>query len=359
MNKMRYLIFFQYFGTKYSGVMETPVTQSVLGVQNYLEMAVKKLRPVGDVKFFVSSRTDTGVHAICNSAHVDIERAPGKAPFSETMLTKALNHHLKPEPICVLRAVRVGDHFHARYNALSRTYVYRVVTGCHHSELPVFERNLCWAATESLNMADMQEAAKMLLGTHDFSAFRSANTENVFKSPIKTLLQVDITPASGFWPHQSQCRDLQFWELTFKSRSFLYKQVRRMTRALVAVGQGLITPQQMKEILEKRDPTAFRGNAIAPPDGLFLKKVEYDGIGLIKLMHPHAHQPSFVKPPSRIALLLHHLSPHRFPLHFMEGEVDLDHRCGNASLPMNETQTLEPEQRCSPRRPHTKGLSPR
>ncbi|KAM4703607.1 tRNA pseudouridine synthase-like 1 [Rhinophrynus dorsalis] len=278
-NKVRYLIFFQYFGTKYSGVMETPVTQSVLGVQNHLEIAAQKLRPVGNVKFSISSRTDSGVHAICNSAHVDIERAAGKPPFPEEMLVHAMNHHLKPEPISLLKAIRVCDNFHARYKALSRTYVYRVVTGCSHSQLPVFERNLCWATPRSLNLAAMHEAAQVLLGTHDFSAFRSATTENVFKSPIKTLLRADVTPSSSLLPHPVHCRHLQFWDFTFKSKSFLYKQVRRMTSALVAVGQGRLTPLQIKELLESQDPNAFPGNPIAPPDGLFLKEVEYDGIG--------------------------------------------------------------------------------
>ncbi|XP_063293284.1 tRNA pseudouridine synthase-like 1 isoform X1 [Pelobates fuscus] len=278
-NKVRYLIFFQYFGTKYSGVVETPVTQSVLGVQNYLQMAAQKLRLVGNAKFTISSRTDTGVHAICNSAHVDIERAVGKPPFSETILVDALNHHLVPEPISVLKAVRVCDNFHARHNALSRTYVYRVVTGCNRFDLPVFERNLCWAASvSSLSVTAMEEAANLLLGTHDFSAFQSASNENIFRSPIKTLSQVDIKPSSSFWPHLLQYRDLQFWDLTFKSKSFLYKQVRRMTQALVAVGQGRLTPLQIKEIMDTRDNTAFPGNPIAPAEGLFLKEVEYEGI---------------------------------------------------------------------------------
>ncbi|XP_075459792.1 tRNA pseudouridine synthase-like 1 isoform X5 [Ascaphus truei] len=229
--KVRYLIFFQYFGTQYSGVMWTPVTQSVLGVQNYLEMAAQKLRPVGSIKFSISSRTDTGVHAICNTAHVDIERAAGKPPFTETVLVQALNHHLQPESI-------------------------------------------------SLNLAAIHEAAQLLLGTHDFSAFRCANSDNAFKSPIKTLLQADITPASCFLTHNLQYRDLQFWDFTFKSKSFLYKQVRRMTGALVAVGRGQLTPQHVKELLETRDPKAFPGSALAPPDGLFLKEVEYDEMDL-------------------------------------------------------------------------------
>ncbi|KAG8434344.1 hypothetical protein GDO86_012647 [Hymenochirus boettgeri] len=241
-------------------------------------MAAKKLRPVGIIKFFISSRTDSGVHAICNSAHVDIERTEGKPPFTEDILVQAMNHHLNPEPIKLLKAIRVFDNFHARYNALSRTYVYRVAVGCRYSDLPVFERHLCWAVDGGLNLATMHEASRFLLGKHDFTAFQSANSENAFKSPIKTLLKADITPSSGILVHQSQCRHLQFLDFTFKSKSFLYKQVRRMTGALVAVGLDRLTPQQLKEFLENKDPNHFLGNFVAPPDGLFLKEVEYEGI---------------------------------------------------------------------------------
>ncbi|XP_029434256.1 tRNA pseudouridine synthase-like 1 isoform X2 [Rhinatrema bivittatum] len=280
--RVRYLIFFQYFGTKYSGVMETPAGHSCLGVQNYLERAAQKLKPVSPIKFSISSRTDSGVHALCNSAHADVQRAEGKPPFTEEVLVSALNYHLRPEPISVLKAFRVPSNFNARYRALSRTYVYRLVTGCsHQSQLPVFDRNLCWAVRGGpLNVPAMREAAQYLLGTHDFSAYRSASTDDVFKSPMKTLVQADITPSSGHMSHHLPYRELQFWELTFSSRSFLYKQVRRMTGILVAVGRGRLMAHHVKEILETRDPLAFPENVIAPPDGLFLKHVEYDEIDL-------------------------------------------------------------------------------
>uniref|UniRef100_A0ACB8EDU8 tRNA pseudouridine synthase-like 1 n=2 Tax=Sphaerodactylus townsendi TaxID=933632 RepID=A0ACB8EDU8_9SAUR len=95
----RYLIFFQYYGTKYCGVMAVPPHQAVLGVQNYLEKAAEKLRPVTPIKFVVSSRTDSGVHALCNTAHIDIEKKPGRPPFPENILAKSLNSFLKGEPI--------------------------------------------------------------------------------------------------------------------------------------------------------------------------------------------------------------------------------------------------------------------
>ncbi|XP_072442576.1 tRNA pseudouridine synthase-like 1 isoform X1 [Chiloscyllium punctatum] len=276
--KARYLIFFQYCGTRYSGVMKSPSDQTILGVQNYLENAVQKLRPVNEVNIAISSRTDSGVHALCNSAHLDIQRKEGKPPFSAELLVNALNFHLKPEPISVIKAFHVADNFSARFRALSRTYVYRLVTGCwHHSQLPVFERNLCWPVSNTpLNTDIMKEAAQILLGTHDFSTFRSLNSETPFKSPLKTLLQVDVTPGFSISLQQNFHSHLKFWELTFRSRSFLYKQVRRMTGALVAVGQGRLMPQHIADLLEMRDSMAYPQNIIAPPDGLFLKNVEYD-----------------------------------------------------------------------------------
>ncbi|KAM5141171.1 tRNA pseudouridine synthase-like 1 [Mantella aurantiaca] len=274
--KVRYLLFFQYFGTKFSGVMRAPDHRPVLGVQNYLEMALQKLRIVGTPSVYISSRTDSGVHALCNSAHVDIERTPGKPQFSEAILVKALNFHLKPQSISVLKAFRVSDDFHARYDALSRTYVYRIATGCGHQDLPVFERNLCWAACErSLDVTKIREAAQILLGTHDFSAFRSVNSETPYKSPIKTLDQADFTASTSLFPNPCQDSDAQFWNFTFKSKSFAYRQVRRMTSALVAVGLGLLTPQQIRFHLETGEQMVFSRNIMAPPDGLFLKEVRY------------------------------------------------------------------------------------
>ncbi|XP_067329114.1 tRNA pseudouridine synthase-like 1 isoform X2 [Anolis sagrei] len=218
--RARYLISFQYCGTMYSGVMETPPDQAKFGVQNYLEKAAEKLRPLVPIKFVISSRTDAGVHALCNTAHIDVERSGGKPPFSESVLVQALNRNLKPEPIRVLGARRVSDTFHARFSALSRTYVYRVATGCSWPSelLPVFEQNLCWV---------------------------------------------------------TQRGELKFWELEFTSRSFLYKQVRRMAGVLVAVGQHRLDPEHVKKLLEIRDLMAYPSSTMAPACGLFLKNVEY------------------------------------------------------------------------------------
>ncbi|KAG8142316.1 hypothetical protein E2320_006249, partial [Naja naja] len=221
--------------------------------------AAEKLRASEPVKFVVSSRTDAGVHALCNTAHLDIQRKEGQPPFSADLL------------------VQVSSNFHARFLARARTYVYRVATGCTtYSDLPVFERDLCWANWRGhLNLAAMQEAATFLMGTHDFSTFCSASSETLARSPIKTLNWVEVSPSQGFLCEHSKDSNLKFWELEFVSRSFLYKQVRRMVGALVAVGQSRLQPHHIQELLAARDLMAYPPNTIAPPYGLFLKHVEY------------------------------------------------------------------------------------
>ncbi|XP_068027466.1 tRNA pseudouridine synthase-like 1 isoform X2 [Anomalospiza imberbis] len=273
----RYLVFFQYFGTRYSGVMETKSDQALVGVQNYLERAAEQLKPSAPIKFHISSRTDAGVHALANAAHLDIQRAPGKAAFTGQQLVQGLNHHLRPEPIRILSAQRVSSTFHARFCALSRTYIYRLLLGCaHHSQIPVFERDLCWApAGGPLDIPAMREASQFLLGTHDFSSFRSLHAEAAAQSPVRTLQQLQLQPGPGFLEHHYLHRGLEFWEVKVKSRSFLYRQVRRMVGALVAVGQGRLAPAQVRELLELRDPRALPPHAMAPPAGLFLTRVEY------------------------------------------------------------------------------------
>ncbi|XP_043847219.1 tRNA pseudouridine synthase-like 1 isoform X2 [Dromiciops gliroides] len=250
-----------------------------VGVQNLLESAAERLKSITPVKFNISSRTDSGVHALENSAHLDIQRLPGRPPFSPDILTSALNIHLEHPDIRVIRAFRAPDDFHARFEATSRTYLYRVVTGCSLDTLSVFDRNLCWALrAEHLNVAAMQEAAQHLQGTHDFQAFKSESKNN-WQNPVKTLIRASVGPAPvSPFTHPQDKRKLQFWDIEFESKSFLYKQVRRMTACLVAVGLGTMTPSQVKEKLRSRDPQSGPAVLIAPAQGLFLKSVHYEGL---------------------------------------------------------------------------------
>ncbi|XP_011886489.1 PREDICTED: tRNA pseudouridine synthase-like 1 isoform X1 [Cercocebus atys] len=224
--RARYLVYFQYVGTDFNGVAAVRGTQRAIGVQNYLEEAAERLNSVVPVRFTISSRTDAGVHALSNAAHLDVQRRSGRPPFPPEVLAEALNTHLRHPAIRVLRAFRVPSDFHARHAATSRTYLYRLVTGCHRpAELPVFERNLCWTLqADSLDVAAMQEAAQHLLGTHDFSAFQSAGSP--VPSPVRTLRRVSVSPGQAsplVTPEEG--RKLRFWSLEFESQSFLYRQV--------------------------------------------------------------------------------------------------------------------------------------
>ncbi|CAG5982841.1 unnamed protein product [Menidia menidia] len=276
-NLARYLIFFQYVGTKYSGVVKVPQHQLVKkGVQDHLEEAIQRLKPVNQVSLSVSSRTDAGVHALSNTAHFDLQRRNDKPPFSEDVLVQALNSHLRTEQIGVTHARRVPENFHARFCAQSRTYVYRIALGAsHHTLSPLTDRDLCWSLHNTeLDVKTMREASSILAGTHDFSSFRAVNSDMLFKSPVKTLDVVSIQPGGSFaQPHFH--REIHFWELTFTGRSFLYKQVRRMVGALVAVGRGRLSVSQLRDLLEARDTMAYPQGLVAPAHGLFLTRVDY------------------------------------------------------------------------------------
>ncbi|XP_064137149.1 tRNA pseudouridine synthase-like 1 isoform X1 [Loxodonta africana] len=278
--RARYLVYFQYRGTAFNGVAAVRGAQRAVGVQNFLEEAAERLNSVEPVRFTISSRTDAGVHALSNSAHLDVQRRPGQPPFSPEILVEALNGHMRHPAIRVVQAFRVPSDFHARHTATSRTYLYRLATGCPQpDQLSVFERNLCWALrAESLDVAAMQEAAQHLLGTHDFSAFQSAGSPA--RSSVRTLRRATVSPghASPFVSPQEN-RALQFWNLEFESQSFLYRQVRRMTAVLVAVGLGMLMPAQVKAILESRDPLGKHQTRVAPAHGLFLMAVRYPGLG--------------------------------------------------------------------------------
>ncbi|KAM9799820.1 tRNA pseudouridine synthase-like 1 isoform 2-T2 [Syngnathus typhle] len=239
-NHTRYLIFFQYIGTKYSGAVKVPPHQlERKGVQDHLEQKESQ-------------------HPTC-------------IPLI-----------LQPAERSVTRAYRVPDDFHARFRALSRTYVYRIALGISHpSQLPLVERDMCWNLRHTeLDMEAMREAATMLIGTHDFGSFRAVNSDMPFKNPVKTLDVASIQPGRAFACEHFH-REIPFWELTFQSKSFLYKQVRRMTGALVAVGQGRISLTELKDIMEARDTLAYPPKLLAPPRGLFLTRVDYNESDLL------------------------------------------------------------------------------
>jgi tRNA pseudouridine38-40 synthase len=198
-----------------------------------------------------AGRTDAGVHALGQVGHVDLAK-----DWDEDTVRDALNAHLRPHPVAVLKAERAADTFDARFSAIRRHYRYRIIT--RRADLTL-ERGLAWRIAKPLDSAAMHAAAQRLVGRHDFTTFRHAECQA--KSPIKTLDRLDVE------------RSADEIDVTASARSFLHTQVRSMVGALALVGEGKWTAADVSVALEKRDRAACA--PVAPPDGLYLTRVDY------------------------------------------------------------------------------------
>ena len=243
----RYKLLIEYDGTPFVGWQ---MQASGLSVQGVLEAALATF--CGDrVSVRGAGRTDAGVHALGQVAHVDLTK-----DWNTDIVRDALNAHLRPHPVAVLAAEQVPEAFDARFSAMKRHYRYRIVN--RRADLTV-DRGRVWRVPRPLDQAAMHAAAQRLVGKHDFTTFR--DTKCQAKSPIKTLDQLDIARAGD--------------EVTVSTsaRSFLHSQVRSMVGALVAVGDGRWSCDDLAGALAARDRTACA--TVAPAEGLYLVRVEY------------------------------------------------------------------------------------
>lgn len=244
---MRVALGLSYDGVPYCGWQSQP---SLCGVQDYLEQAIAKIAQ-HNVRVHVAGRTDTGVHALGQVAHFDTETL---RPMSAWV--RGVNAFL-PDTVRVEWAKAVDDSFHARFSAVARSYQYLLYNA------PVASATLAdksgWFHLP-LNVALMQEAAQCLLGEHDFSAFRAAECQA--KSPIKTLHTFNITQFNRYI----------LFDLT--ANAFLHHQVRNMVGALIYVGKGALSVQNLQHLLQQKNrllsPPTFS------PAGLYLTHVHYD-----------------------------------------------------------------------------------
>jgi tRNA pseudouridine38-40 synthase len=243
----RYKLIIEYDGAPFWGWQYQDKGPSVQGA---LEDAVRAMTGES-VRVNGAGRTDAGVHALGQVAHIDLSK-----DYRADRVRDALNAHLRPHPIGVLSAEIVPGTFDARFSATKRHYIYRIVN--HRANLAL-KAGHAWRVPRPLDTGAMQEAAQVLLGRHDFTTFR--DTECQAKSPEKTLDTLDVA------------RDGDEVSITTSARSFLHSQVRSMVGSLVWVGHGRWTAQDLRNALEARDRTAC--GPVAPPDGLYLVRVEY------------------------------------------------------------------------------------
>jgi tRNA pseudouridine38-40 synthase len=243
----RYKLTVEYDGAPFAGWQRVSGAPSVQGA---LETAVEALCGArADVTG--AGRTDSGVHALGQVAHVDIAK-----DFSTDVVRDALNAHLRPAPIAVLAAELVPDGFHARFDAVRRVYRYRILNRRADAAL---DRGRVWRVARTLDAQAMDDAAQCLVGSHDFTTFR--DTQCQARSPLKTL---DVARVARFGEEV---------ELSFEARSFLHRQVRSMTGTLAEVGLGKMRARDVAAALAAKDRA--RCGPVAPADGLYLVRVDY------------------------------------------------------------------------------------
>lgn len=247
----RYKITLEYEGNRFSGWQRQRKQASV---QSTVEQAIKTMFDE-EVLVEGAGRTDAGVHALGQVAHIDLsQELPGYR------LCDGLNHYLRKAGVAILHAEIVPPDFHARFSATGRVYEYRIFN--RRAPL-VLKANQAWHVIVPLDIEKMQVAAQHLVGHHDFTSFRATRCQAA--SPIRTLdafdIRHDTTPEGDYITAH------------VASRSFLHNQVRIMMGTLKRVGEGCIDPEAIPSILEARDRR--RSGPTAPPQGLYLKSISY------------------------------------------------------------------------------------
>tara|TARA_R110000824_G_scaffold118960_14_gene272294 strand:+ start:430130 stop:430870 length:741 start_codon:yes stop_codon:yes gene_type:complete len=244
----RYKLTIEYDGSPYCG------WQSQTGggaVQDVLEAGIKGFCGQ-DIRVNGAGRTDAGVHAMGQVAHIDLD-----TDVRPDTLRDAVNAHMRPEPVSILNAELVPDDFEARFSATRRHYLYRII----NRRAPLaLDRGQAWLVHKPLDADAMHDAAQVLVGHHDFTTFRSVQCQA--KSPVKTLDELSVS------------RYGDEIEIVSRARSFLHNQVRSLVGSLRMVGEGKWTKRDLERALKAKDRAAC--GPVSPPDGLYLMKVDYD-----------------------------------------------------------------------------------
>jgi tRNA pseudouridine38-40 synthase len=243
----RFKLYMEYDGTRYSGWQKQPNAKTIQGT---LIKAAEDIFGSPKLDIQGSGRTDSGVHALCQVAHLEV-----KTMLAPEILKFKFNDKL-PHDINILEIEKTGPNFHARHDAVSRSYLYQI-----SRRRTAFGKNYVWWIKDKLNFNKMQEASKEFLGMHDFSSFAEEDKE---EKSTKVLIENIQMKEEG---------DLILIRIT--GSHFLWKMVRRMTGVLAEVGRGKMTVNDLKPLLSRKSD--FPAKYTAPPSGLFLEQILYKG----------------------------------------------------------------------------------
>ena len=246
----RYKLTIEYCGAGFVGWQRQA---NGLAIQAALESAIRGFCGTA-VTVFGAGRTDAGVHALAQVAHVDLPRSA-----EPEVIRGAINHHLRPHAISVLAVEPAPPGFDARHSATGRHYLYRIL---NRRAPPALERGRVWHVAPPLDLRAMQDGARHLIGYHDFTTFRDSLCQA--RSPLKTLDALELSQVG------------EEIHVTARARSFLHHQVRNMVGTLKLVGRGRWRPEDVACALAARDRRA--GGPTAPAEGLALVAVRYDGV---------------------------------------------------------------------------------
>ncbi len=254
----RYRLTIEYEGTDYAGWQRQeeggPTT-----VQGEIEKAIKAFSGQ-EITIQCAGRTDAGVHAWGQVAHVDFEDFT--RPMEPFEITKAINAHLRPQPISILETEIVAEDFHARFAAKKKLYVYRIL---NRQSFPAIEAGRLWHIRRPLNTKAMHKTAQCLLGQHDFTTFRDSECQA--KNPVRTLDRLDVTTCD-YDPYGGiEIR------IEAEAQSFLHHMVRNLVGTLTLVGEGKWNEKDLQKALEAKDRT--KGGPTAPAVGLYLQHIDY------------------------------------------------------------------------------------
>ncbi|XP_011707639.1 PREDICTED: tRNA pseudouridine synthase-like 1 [Wasmannia auropunctata] len=282
---VRYLLKFSYIGTHYRGLQRQTADNFIRdtdSIQGALETALRTVLPKTLISpsLCLSSRTDAGVHALGNTAHVELENKYNTL-YDSSVVKKYVNRYFAKccHTIRLLDCIPVTNDFHSRYSCKSRTYLYRFMVPkvCEEQRISLPEATHTYhLRSYDFDIDRAKRGTQLFMGTKDFTTFSSKVTDRKIQY-VRALQAFTLEEAQPLMPFDPLSKNFTYWHFTCKARAFLYNQVRRMVGALIALGQGKITEKDITVMLQVPSHHNWNNRITpVPPNGLHLLNVEYD-----------------------------------------------------------------------------------